>query len=82
MKSAQPLHWRANPGLGRPSGVRLGGLPGAGWDQLAGPARPMLSFDAGGGVFRLGRGRSPLEAMDEHVLSRGAPCRVPNSRIA
>lgn len=72
MKSAQPLHWRANPGPGRRSGVRPGGLPGASWDQLAGPARPMLSFDAGGGVFR--RGRSPLDVMGEVVFSRGAPC--------
>ncbi len=80
MKSAQPLHWRAIPGPGRPSGVRPGGLPGASWDQLAGPARPMLSFDAGGGVYR--RRRSPLDVMGELVFSRGVPCRVPNSRIA
>ena len=69
MKSAQPLYWRANPGPGRPSGVRPGGLPGVSWDQLAGPARPMLSFDAGGGVFR--RGRSPLDVMGEYCVLPG-----------
>jgi len=82
MKSTQPLHWRANPGPARPSGGRLGGWSGAGWDQLAGPAHRMLSFDAGDGVFRCGRGASaPLDVMGEHVLSRGAPCGVANSRI-